>query len=294
MYEQTSRSNRVARRRLAVAGLALWALTATAAPAAETTGPKAETATIARAQQFDIASPRNGTFRIYVSEPTGKEPPGGYPVIYLLDGNSVFGTMVEAARLQAGRIGPAIIVAIGYPGDLPLDGPRRFYDLTPPTDARNVPGKMQSVRRTGGRDDFLKFLLEQVKPFVEGRYRIDPRRQTLFGHSLGGQFVLHALFARPDAFHKYVSASPSIWWNDRSLLAERDRYLEKRREQDANNELMLVVGGEELGYIVQDAREMVRSVAPMRVYYKEIEGQEHVSMLPAALNAALHFALDPR
>lgn len=250
-------------------------------------------ATISGARQIDITS-ENGTYRIFVSAPTGPEPASGYPVIYLLDGNSVFGSMVDAARLQAGRIGPAIIVAVGYPIDTAFDGPRRFFDMTPKTDPKYVPGKMKNVQRTGGREALLSLLLDRVKPLVESRYRIDPRRQTLFGHSLGGQFVLHVLFNRPDAFQKYVSGSPSIWWNNRSLLTERDRYLAEREKQDRNNELMLIVGAEELGYIVQDAREMVKSVAPMRVYYKEIEGQEHVSMLPAALNDALRFALDPR
>ncbi|WBX84247.1 alpha/beta hydrolase [Sphingosinicella microcystinivorans] len=273
---------------------ATQAASAAAAGGGETSPPPAEAAAaISGARQFDITS-ENGAYRVFVSAPAGPAPATGYPVIYLLDGNSVFGSMVDAARLQAGRIGPAIIVAVGYPIDTPFDGPRRFFDMTPKTNPKFVPAKMKSVQRTGGRDAFLALLLDRVKPLVESRYKVDPERQTLFGHSLGGQFVLHVLFNRPDAFRKYVAGSPSIWWNDRSLLAERDRYLAERQKRGDNNELMVVVGAEELGYIVQDAREMVKSVAPMRVYYKEIEGQEHVSMLPAALNAALGFALDPR
>lgn len=251
-------------------------------------------ATIAHAEQIDLSTPANGKFRVLISAPRGDAPPQGYPVIYLLDGNSVFGSMTEAARLQEGRLGPAVIVAIGYPIDQPFDGVRRYYDLTPPTDPGNLPARMRNIRKTGGRDGFLDFLVNQVKPLVESKYRIDPRRTTLFGHSLGGQFVLHALFSKPGAFRKYVAASPSIWWNNRSLLAEQKSYLEKRRGDPGENDLLIVVGADELGYMTLDAREMARSIAPMRVYYREIAGEEHVSVLPHALNAALRFALDPR
>ena len=34
-------------------------------------------------------------YRIIAAQPMGQAPPSGYPVIYLLDGNSVFHTMVE-------------------------------------------------------------------------------------------------------------------------------------------------------------------------------------------------------
>src|SRR5690606_6559257 len=42
---------------------------------------------------------------------------------------------------------------------------------------------------------------------------IDESRQTLYGHSYGGLFVLHALRTQPGAFQRYVAASPSLWWN---------------------------------------------------------------------------------
>ncbi|MGC4110319.1 MAG: alpha/beta hydrolase-fold protein [Nocardioides sp.] len=258
------------------------------------TPPAAILAQIPRSEQIDLVSPSNGSFRIMISAPRGKAPPQGYPVVYLLDGNSVFGTMTEAVRMQEGRIGPAVIVAIGYPIDTALDGPRRFYDLTEVTDPKNLPEQTGRDRRTGGRETFLDFLIGQVKPLVESKYPIDQNSSTLFGHSLGGYFVLHTLFSRPEAFHKYVAASPSIWWNGHSLVTERKSYIEKRRGHEKRNELMVIVGAEELGYMVNDARDIVRTLAPMRVYHKEIAGEDHVSVLPPALNAALHFALDPR
>lgn len=43
----------------------------------------------------------NRRYRIIAAQPMGQAPPSGYPVIYLLDGNSVFHTMVETLRLAA-------------------------------------------------------------------------------------------------------------------------------------------------------------------------------------------------
>ena len=42
-------------------------------------------------------------YQIFISKPMVEPPPSGYPVIYVLDANSVFGTIVEAIRLQSKR-----------------------------------------------------------------------------------------------------------------------------------------------------------------------------------------------
>lgn len=59
---------------------------------------------IPNAEQWGLTSRvERRSYRIMIGHPIGDPPPGGYPVIYLLDGNSVFGTMVEALRLQCRR-----------------------------------------------------------------------------------------------------------------------------------------------------------------------------------------------
>lgn len=51
--------------------------------------------------------------------------------------------------------------------------------------------------------------------------------KVLFGHSYGGLFTLNALFTRPGLFDTFVAASPSIWFNDRSIAREQEkRFLE--------------------------------------------------------------------
>lgn len=257
------------------------------------TNVASQPATIPNAEQIDLRSKQGRDYRIFIAKPTGDAPAAGFPVIYMLDGNSVFGTAVEASRLQARALGPVVIVAIGYPIDTPLDGDRRYYDLTPKTDVRNFRQRLGRDVVTGGQDEFLDFIVAQVRPLVESRFTVDRKRQTLFGHSLGGQFVLHALFTRPALFQTYIAGSPSIWWNDRSLMQEVKTFTALPAETRGDATLKIIVGADELGHIVLDARTMVQSLPPMRVYYQEIDDESHVSMLPAAINSALRFALKP-
>ena len=43
-------------------------------------------------------------------------------------------------------------------------------------------------------------------------------RATLFGHSLGGLFVLETLRADPALFARWIAVSPSLWWSTPSPM----------------------------------------------------------------------------
>jgi hypothetical protein len=159
------------------------------------------------------------SYRIFVSAPEGAPPPAGFAVIYLVDGNAWTGLAAEITRLNEHTIGPTIVVGIGYPTAAFLDGPRRTYDLTPPG-ALKAPIAEAAGLKTGGADEFLSFIDEAVKPAIDREFKIDPARQVLFGHSLGGLFAVHALFTHPEAFSAFIIASPALWWNDRQVLRD--------------------------------------------------------------------------
>lgn len=83
-------------------------------------------------EQWLMKSAEGRDYRIMVSLPEGDVPwTGGYPVIYLLDGNAYFPAFHAAKRAQE-RWKGVILVAIGYPSDTPLDFERRAFDLSPP------------------------------------------------------------------------------------------------------------------------------------------------------------------
>jgi enterochelin esterase-like enzyme len=254
---------------------------------------------IERSEQHTIVanSDPSRAYRLLLSIPDTPPPPNGFPIIYLLDGNASFATMVEAVRQIGGSDGAqrAVIAGISVATGKRYDSDARKRDYA-----------------GSGADAFLDVLELQIKPFIEQRTRIDRSRQALFGHSLGGLFVLHALFTRPGSFQNYVAASPSIWWNDRAILVEEQRLkplppgvsvLVTVGELEQNvlaRELDTPAGAERAKTLAQrrmvdasrELAQRLKALAPdARVEHVEFAGETHGSVVPAAIMRAVRFAI---
>ena len=130
-----------------------------------------------------------------------------YPVVYLLDGNahfySVVGMINQLSSVNGNRVCPKMIV-IGIPNT------NRMRDLTPT--------KMESRSPTsGGGDDFMAFIENELIPYIDANYPTDGYK-TFIGHSLGGLTVMDTWLDKPELFNSYVAIDPSMWWNNRRLL----------------------------------------------------------------------------
>lgn len=247
--------------------------------------------------QRDLAASDGQVYRLFVGLPDAAPPSGGFPLLVLLDGNALFATALAAAKLQAGRgevtgIGPAMVLGIGYPGERVFDIERRQRDLLP------VPG---------GADRFLGVIVDEILPAIAAMAPVDMRRRTLIGHSYGGLFALHALFTRPGLFAAHVASSPSIWWNERAILAAEEAF--RAGDGQAGRLLMSVGENERAGApgapASRDARlamaRMHENVAEMaerlgacgRIACQSVvfPGENHVSVIPAMLSRAVAFAL---
>jgi predicted alpha/beta superfamily hydrolase len=261
-------------------------------------------------------------YRIFLYRPAKTPPPEGWPVLYLTDGNACFATAVDALKIQSSypngtNVYDGVIVAIGYPSDQPYDPLRRSWDLSPPP-GRIYPPFFPDTPdvRTGGGEQFLAFIEERLKPWVEEQVPIDRSRQTLFGHSFGGLFVLSALFSKPNTFNRWVAASPAIFWEDAAILAAERAFLEGQTAS-LDIELHLSAGqyeGEVLAPFhkgtpeeqkrqeraretrtVEYAQEMTLRLAasaalPGMATFEEYSGENHMSVLPVALNRAVQIA----
>lgn len=260
------------------------ALAQPAAPSVST-----QPAQLSNTEQFDMRSSTGRNYRIFVSRPASEAPPEGFPVVYILDGNSVFGTAAEAARIQASALGPMVIVGIGYPVDTPFSAADRFLDFTPPTDPAFLPAHFGKLI-TGGQERFLDYIAQELRPEIERRYKINTGKQTLMGHSAGGHFVLFAMFTRPAMFQKYVAGSPSIWWNNRSLLKKLEAFASMPAEARSKVALSVILGSDEPGHLVLDARNLITALPPIHNSYLEVQGESHTSVLPIYIGRGLKFA----
>jgi hypothetical protein len=262
-----------------------------------------EKVSIPRTTRWTIPSQDgHSAYQIFVYVPHEQPPSSGYPVIYHVDGNSVFGTMVEAMRLQSRRpeatgVEPAVIVGIGYETEEPFH-PSRFYDLSLPTPAEELPKSRDGKPwpELGGAAVFQRFIEQKVKPLVEGNYPIDTRKQTLFGHSFGGLFVLHALFTRSDMFTAYVAGSPSIHWAKRLLLEAEQQFAIALAQHPRQVKLLIGIGEQETGHNMLDhAKELAERLSALRedglqVECNVFEGEDHTSVLPILISRAIRFA----
>jgi|GEM_PF-171098 len=246
---------------------------------------------------WSMQSESNGReYRISVAEPMGPPPEGGYPVLYSLDANASFGTLAEAVRLQSRTprgITPSIIVGIGYDSDSPIVTDERFYDYTVPAAAHELPVRPNGMPwpETGGAEDFLDFIELQLIPRIASRYPVNSEKQSVFGHSLGGFFVLYALFTRPHIFRRYIAASPSVWWKQHVLYKTWEVSKPFLQPFGLQRELSIFVGSEEKPTMVQDARDLYAMLREHRhllhAQLHEIEGEGHVSVLPSLVSPLL-------
>lgn len=231
-------------------------------------------------EQWTMKSAEGREYRIMISLPEGDVPwTGGYPVIYLLDGNAYFPAFHAAKRAQE-RLRGAILVGIGYPSDTPLDFERRAFDLSPPQPAeRNTPPQ-------GGQDLFLDFIEKRLMPKVNARFKVDQDQRSLVGHSFGGMFGVYALFTRPQLFQHVIAISPSLWWRDRYLL-EHERAFRKKAQAGqldlTHSSLTLLMGDREMAQEIQDARALQIRLEALSQYglrsdFQLEPGEDHMSM----------------
>lgn len=254
---------------------------------------------------------------VHVAWPVGPAPAAGFPVLYLLDANATFGTVVEAIRMRSHRpestgVVPAIVVGLAYPTDAPYARAHRHEDYTPWPPAEPL-GERESHGAVPKADVFLDFLLGDVRRAIEADYAIDARRQTLVGHSLGGLLALYTLVTRPQAFSHYVAVGPSIWWNPPALFDALDQSPLHGIARADRPRALLAVGEFEQRIapwqqsIDTDevrARRAARQVvdnavrfggalrtAGLDVHNLEFDSEDHASVVTRALGPALRFAL---
>jgi uncharacterized protein len=233
---------------------------------------------------------------IWVATPRKAAPPSGRPVAWLLDGDAALARIDEAllARLDAGD--PPVIVTIGYEGDRQFDVLARAFDYTPRTSG-DVAAVDPAGRPGGGADAFLTLLHDRIGPEVARRVAVDPRRSLIWGHSYGGLCVLHAALTRPDAYHAFVAASPSLWWGYGAVLKEAPPFLARPSRPDMT--LTLLVGEDEAkgrssrphvhpmwtSVPAGATRDLATQLtgAGVDVRYGQMPGQGHGGMLAASL-----------
>lgn len=135
-----------------------------------------------------------------------------YPVIYLLDGSAdedfihIVGLVQYNSFEWIHELPKSIVIGIAT-----VD---RRRDFTFPT---SIKADQKRYPTTGHSDKFISFIATELQPFIEREFKTTSSK-TLIGQSLGGLLATEILFKHPSLFNKYIIVSPSLWWDNGSLL----------------------------------------------------------------------------
>ena len=134
--------------------------------------------------------------------------PQRYPVIYLLDGDrhfsSVVGMLQQMSSASGSQVCPEMIV-VGIPNT------KRTRDLTPTRPS------VDTTANSGGGEQFMSFIEKELIPYIDSVYPTQPYKM-LIGHSLGGLTVMNALLNHTRLFNSYIAIDPIMWWDNQNLL----------------------------------------------------------------------------
>jgi predicted alpha/beta superfamily hydrolase len=236
------------------------------------------------AERLVVRSERVGReFQIDVWTPNTRPwlPGQKAAVAYILDGGYGMAGPIAWPLGNTDAMQAAYIVTVGYP---------------PGKNAREVdllfgPGTRAdgTIAKGGGAEAFAAFLVEELKPFIEARYPVDPRNAVLMGHSLAGIFTANMLARRPDAFAGYVIASPSLW-ADPGIIGR----LAAVRRGPAPLRVFVAYGGKESQDMVDGGRAVARAVAANPAFESRarvFEDGDHMGYYSALVPPGLGYVL---
>lgn len=236
-----------------------------------------------------MTSEDDRTYKISVALPAGYSESGSaYRVLYVTDANAEFGIAVETARLNAPG---TVVVGIGYdnPGQgFAASGVPRTLDLTPTDIGVATP--------SGGAPEFLSFLRDELVPRIEGDFHVDAGDRALMGHSFGGLFATYTLLHNEGLFQRFVIASPSLWWDEHTILDTENEYAAENDALDAR--VFLSVGSLEettTGFpMTSDMTSFATTLADRGYAGLELGGhvfedETHLSVIGASFSRGLRF-----
>jgi predicted alpha/beta superfamily hydrolase len=230
-------------------------------------------------------------YRVEVAIPHRPAPASGFPSLFLCDGNAAF-MALKPADLEAAP--ELVVVAMGYDTSERFDLVSRNYDYTPAINGPDTVDEMTPANRAGGAEAFTALIHDTLLPMLAAEIPLDPARRALWGHSLGGLFVLHTRFRHPDMFRSYTAASPSLWWY------EARAFTDPPLPPLSPCHVLLIAGGAEVNRRVIAGRAMPppgETVAALKAMGERLgaetlilPGLNHGPVFTASLPLAVQFA----
>lgn len=230
------------------------------------------------------------TVNIYLPEGYNKSDTITYPVVYLLDGSAnedfihITGLFQFDSFSWINRVPKSIIVGIAN-----VD---RLRDFTYPS---TIEDEKKHFPTSGHSDQFIDFFEKELQPFIEKKYKTNSTK-TIIGESLGGLLVTEILLKKPTLFSNYIIVSPSLWWDNGSLLNLHSELLQESFSQPTR--IYIGVGKEgltptKIPHVMEvDANLLAEKIGnakskEVKVYFEYLPQEDHATVMHQAIYNAL-------
>ncbi|TDF35010.1 esterase [Alteromonadaceae bacterium M269] len=227
-----------------------------------------------------------------------------YPVIYMHDGQMLFDANttwnkqewqvdeVATRLIKEQQVTPFIVVGVWNNSD------NRHSEYFPQKPFESMPEERKALeysRMRGGdlklfhnpiySDKYLKFLVEELKPFIEDEYKVKPESSYLLGSSMGGLISWYGLLEYPDEFQGAACLSTHWPGNfsdvDNPIPSYFQSYIQANLTRLSRHKLYFDYGTETLDAMYPELQEEVNSILSTSDYPKELwhsqkfEGANH-------------------
>ena len=224
-------------------------------------------------EKFEIPQLKT-TRRIWIYLPKDYETSHKkYDVMYLQDAQNLFDDATSfAGEWQVDetlnkifeKTGKSLIVV-----GIDNGGEKRIEELSP----------YKNVKYGGGNgDNYVKFIVETLKPYIDKNYRTKPQRKftTIGGSSLGSLISVYAAVKYPETFGKVLAFSSAFWFNAKELnefissskvnLKQQKYYFIQGKHEDEDME-------EQTKRVIENLKS--KNVKPKNIFLKIDEDGKH-------------------
>ena len=251
-------------------------------------------------------------YEVWIDLPPGAQRQDGpLPAVFVTDAPYAF-PLVRSLRNRVGQGGQnmADFVLVGRAGpanETATAMRSRDYTPTNPLARADRPQNFYGASEYGEGASYLRYVAELAVPAITARYKLDPKRRVLLGHSYGALFAVQALLEHPDLFSHHILGSPSLWFDQHAIFEREAAYARAHRDLDArifqyvgeyeavkpgprfNKENDLVADMWRLQKTLQR-----RAYRSLKIESHVLTGNDHLTVAPAGATLGLLWALPGR
>jgi hypothetical protein len=151
----------------------------------------------------------------------------------------------------------------------------RRRDFTFPT---SIEKDKKAYPTTGSSTRFISFLEKELQPYIQNKYKTN-KIKTIIGQSLGGLLATEILLKKPFLFDNYIIVSPSLWWNNESLLTAAPGLLNKPAVKNIHVIISVGAEGKEMEDDAKRLSEILRSSGTASVNFLYLPKENHLTIL---------------